>query len=81
MKGGVAEMAVINTAIMLNRKVKLWACRNCKKTSESPLRKCPSCGGEEYTEAEVPLPEDMPRKNYRVLKNLLYEGKQYDMGT
>lgn len=66
--------------LTLNRKIPLWVCKECNKQCNILPEKCPSCGAasESFENKEYFLPEDTPRKTYRVLKNFLYEGASYN---
>lgn len=61
---------------VLNRNVRKWVCRDCGKAYPILPERCP-CGHTEFSEKHVPL-EDMERAEYEVLRNFLYESRQYN---
>ena len=71
-------MAVIEV-VKLNRKEALWICKSCKSQYKTLPSQCGKCGAlpSEFDKEETFLPEDMPRKTYRVINNIVYEGAQY----
>jgi len=71
-------MAVIE-AVRLNRKETMWVCKTCKTQYKVLPAQCGKCGSlpSGFESNSLPLPEDMPRKTYRVQSNIIYGASQY----